>query len=47
MKLIGGAATTTVTCPVCGSKSSQPVSKIRQEQAMLCPECKALFVVPR
>ncbi|HEY4435893.1 MAG TPA: YnfU family zinc-binding protein [Lelliottia sp.] len=47
MKLIGGASTTTVTCPHCGLKSSHPTSKIRLKQAMLCPGCKALFVAPR
>ncbi|WP_269846421.1 YnfU family zinc-binding protein [Shimwellia pseudoproteus] len=47
MKLISGTSTTTVTCPTCGFKSTQPVSKIRLRQAMLCPKCKALFVVPR
>ncbi|EPV3677940.1 MULTISPECIES: YnfU family zinc-binding protein [Enterobacteriaceae] len=45
MKLISGAAT--VTCPICGSKSTQPVSKIRLKQAMLCPGCKALFIPTR
>lgn len=44
MKLMSGATTSTVTCPVCGLKSSQPVSKVRLKQAMLCPGCKALFV---
>ncbi len=38
-------STSTVTCPQCGSKSKQPSSKISREQAMLCPSCKALFVV--
>lgn len=47
MKFIGGASTTTVTCPECGHKSSQSTSKIRLKQAMLCPGCKALFIVPR
>ncbi|WPU21029.1 YnfU family zinc-binding protein [Cedecea neteri] len=48
MKLLaGGSSTTTVTCPVCGFKSTQLRSKIRLKQAMLCPECKSLFVAPR
>lgn len=47
MKFIGPASATTVTCPVCGFKSSQAIAKIRLKQAMLCPGCKALFVVPR
>ncbi|WP_354292848.1 YnfU family zinc-binding protein [Paramixta manurensis] len=47
MKLIGSTSTTTVTCPLCRFKSSQPLSKIRLKQAMLCPGCKALFVAPR
>lgn len=37
--------TSTVTCPQCGSKSKQPTSKINRQQAMLCPSCKALFVI--
>ncbi|MDX6022268.1 YnfU family zinc-binding protein [Scandinavium sp. V105_16] len=47
MKLIGGASTTSVTCPNCGLKSIQPASKIRLKQAMLCPGCKSLFVASR
>jgi predicted Zn-ribbon and HTH transcriptional regulator len=47
MKLIGGASTTTVTCPNCGFKSTQAASKIRLKQAMLCPGCKSLFVASR
>ena len=47
MKLIGSGSTTTVTCNVCGLKSSQPTSKVRLKQAMLCPGCKALFVSSR
>ncbi|WP_222431663.1 YnfU family zinc-binding protein [Pectobacterium actinidiae] len=45
MKLFSGAST--ATCPVCGLKSAQPVSKIRRNQAMLCPGCKALFTSRR
>lgn len=40
-------STTTVNCPQCGKKSKQTTVKIQREQAMLCPHCKALFVVPR
>ncbi|HEY3985707.1 YnfU family zinc-binding protein [Cedecea sp.] len=48
MKFIaGGSATTTIACPICGFKSTQPRSKIRLKQAMLCPGCKSLFVAPR
>ncbi len=47
MKLFSGASTDTATCPVCGLKSAQPLSKIRRNQAMLCPGCKALFVSRR
>ncbi|MFK3660391.1 MULTISPECIES: YnfU family zinc-binding protein [Enterobacterales] len=47
LKFIGNTANTTVTCPECGAKSTQPSSKIRLRQAILCPGCKALFVVPR
>uniref|UniRef100_UPI00315AEA57 YnfU family zinc-binding protein n=1 Tax=Citrobacter freundii TaxID=546 RepID=UPI00315AEA57 len=45
MKLFSGAST--ATCPVCGLKSAQPLSKIRRNQAMLCPGCKALFISRR
>ncbi|WP_319636982.1 YnfU family zinc-binding protein [Kosakonia oryzae] len=47
MKLFSGASTATAACPVCGLKSAQPVSKIRGNQAMLCPGCKALFISRR
>ncbi|WP_312284266.1 YnfU family zinc-binding protein [Yokenella regensburgei] len=47
MKLFSGTPTTTATCPVCGLKSAQPLSKIRHNQAMLCPGCKALFISQR
>jgi len=47
MKLIGGTSTATTTCPVCGFKSAQLVSKIRRNQTMLCPGCKALFTAQR
>ena len=47
MKHIGGGATTTVKCPLCGYKSSQPTSKVRMKQTMLCPGCKALFIASR
>jgi len=47
MKLMNsGTSTTAVTCPVCGAKSTQSTSKIRLNQAMLCPGCKSLFVAP-
>ncbi|WP_313107933.1 YnfU family zinc-binding protein [Pseudescherichia vulneris] len=47
MKLFSGASIDTAACPVCGLKSAQPLSKIRRNQAMLCPGCKALFVSRR
>ncbi|EQC0067356.1 MULTISPECIES: YnfU family zinc-binding protein [Serratia] len=47
MKYIGGISRSAVICPVCGFKSFQAVSKLRLKQAMLCPECKALFVKSR
>ncbi|ENT8518822.1 MULTISPECIES: YnfU family zinc-binding protein [Raoultella] len=47
MKFIGGASTSTITCPVCGLSSTQSTSKIRLKQAMLCPGCKAIFVPTR
>ncbi|MEZ2574371.1 MULTISPECIES: YnfU family zinc-binding protein [Buttiauxella] len=47
MKRFGNAANSSVTCPICGSKSSHPANKIRQGQTLLCPKCKSLFVIPR
>nr|WP_240703876.1 YnfU family zinc-binding protein [Citrobacter tructae] len=47
MKFISGASTSSVICPICGLRSSQPLSKIRRKQTLLCPGCKALFVSPR
>ncbi|WP_435953877.1 YnfU family zinc-binding protein [Dryocola sp. BD626] len=47
MNRINDKSTTTVTCPQCGNKSKQPSSKIQRGQAMLCPGCKALFVITR
>ncbi|HIE8866717.1 TPA: YnfU family zinc-binding protein [Klebsiella variicola] len=47
MKLFSSASTATAAtaaCPVCGLKSVQPLSKIRLNQTMLCPGCKALFI---
>ncbi|EOL9123165.1 YnfU family zinc-binding protein [Enterobacter ludwigii] len=47
MKFFRGTFLSNVTCPVCGLKSSHPISRIRSKQALLCPGCKALFVAPR
>ncbi|WP_272482829.1 YnfU family zinc-binding protein [Buttiauxella izardii] len=47
MKRFGNAGSSNATCPVCGSKSAHPASKIRQGQTLLCPKCKSLFVVTR
>ncbi|MDM2817572.1 YnfU family zinc-binding protein [Citrobacter sp. CK197] len=47
MKLFSSASTATAACPVCGLKSAQPLSKIRLNQAMLCPGCKSLFIFQR
>ncbi|MGA4520439.1 YnfU family zinc-binding protein [Citrobacter portucalensis] len=47
MKLFTNASTATAVCPVCGLKSAQLLSKIRRNQAMLCPGCKALFISRR
>ncbi|MDM4292375.1 YnfU family zinc-binding protein [Klebsiella oxytoca] len=38
MKFFSSASTATAACPVCGLKSVQPLSKIRLNQTMLCPE---------
>jgi transcription elongation factor Elf1 len=46
IKRFANALNDKVTCPICGEKSSQPASKIRQGQALICPKCKSLFVVP-
>ncbi|MDE9782832.1 MULTISPECIES: YnfU family zinc-binding protein [Escherichia] len=45
MKLFSGESTATGS--VCGLKSVQSLSKIRRNQAMLCPGCKALFISRR
>ncbi|WP_340689377.1 YnfU family zinc-binding protein [Klebsiella oxytoca] len=47
MKFFSSATTATAACPVCGLKSVQPLSKIRLNQTMLCPGCKALFISRR
>ncbi|EOZ7625118.1 MULTISPECIES: YnfU family zinc-binding protein [Enterobacteriaceae] len=47
MKLFSSASTAAAACPVCGLKSAQPLSKIRLNQTMLCPGCKALFISRR
>ncbi|WP_311316605.1 YnfU family zinc-binding protein [Enterobacter sp. BIGb0383] len=47
MKLFSSASTSAAACPVCGLKSAQPLSKIRLNQTMLCPGCKALFISRR
>jgi transposase-like protein len=47
MKRFTNAASRSVTCPICGNKSQQTASKVRQGQALLCPKCKSLFVIPR
>lgn len=46
LKRINKATTNTAICPICGHKSSHAASKIRQNQTLLCPSCKSLFVVP-
>ncbi|WP_213079158.1 MULTISPECIES: YnfU family zinc-binding protein [Escherichia] len=45
MKFFSGASTATGS--VCGLKSVQPLSKIRLNQTMPCPGCKALFISRR
>ncbi|MEN4889191.1 YnfU family zinc-binding protein [Erwinia billingiae] len=37
--------TSYATCPVCGEKSKQSISKQSHEKIMLCPHCKSLFVI--
>jgi transposase len=44
MNRINDTSTTTVTCPECGKTSKQSTSKVRRQQALLCPACKSLFV---
>ncbi|WP_254446349.1 transposase [Pantoea sp. CCBC3-3-1] len=39
--------TSDATCPVCGKKSKQSISKISLELTMTCPHCKSLFVIHR
>lgn len=45
LKRINSASTSAVTCPLCGHRSSHAASKIRQNQTLLCPACKSLFIV--
>ncbi|EPC4330609.1 YnfU family zinc-binding protein [Enterobacter asburiae] len=47
LKRVEAAKKTTVTCPICGHNSNHPATKVRQEQALLCPRCKSLFVIHR
>ncbi|WP_317846461.1 MULTISPECIES: YnfU family zinc-binding protein [Enterobacter cloacae complex] len=47
LQRVGLVANMTVTCPICGHKSIQSTTKVRQQQALLCPECKSLFVIHR
>lgn len=47
MQRVGLVANMTVTCPICGHKSIQSTTKVRQQQALLCPGCKSLFVIHR
>ncbi|WP_317179148.1 YnfU family zinc-binding protein [Lelliottia amnigena] len=47
LKRVESATKTTVTCPICGFNSNHPTTKVRQEQALLCPKCKSLFVIHR
>ncbi|WP_275935301.1 YnfU family zinc-binding protein [Entomohabitans teleogrylli] len=47
MRLFSGVSTAIVACPDCGLKSVQSVSKIRRNQALLCPGCKNLFISRR
>ncbi|HIH5019965.1 YnfU family zinc-binding protein [Klebsiella oxytoca] len=47
LKRINIASKITVTCPVCGHQSNHPTTKVRKEQALLCPRCKSLFVIHR
>ncbi|WP_353647200.1 YnfU family zinc-binding protein [Enterobacter sp. 638] len=47
LKRVEAATKTTVTCPICGHNSKHPTTKVRQEQALLCPKCKSLFIIHR
>ncbi|HHW4413515.1 YnfU family zinc-binding protein [Citrobacter freundii] len=47
MQRVGLAANMTVMCPICGHKSTHSTTKVRQQQALLCPKCKSLFVIHR
>ncbi|WLS77226.1 YnfU family zinc-binding protein [Erwinia pyri] len=37
--------TSDTSCPVCGKKSKQSLSKQSHEKTMICPHCKSLFVI--
>ncbi|WP_420866245.1 YnfU family zinc-binding protein [Lelliottia aquatilis] len=47
LKRIDSATKTTVACPICGHNSIHSTTKVRQELALLCPNCKSLFVIHR
>ncbi|WP_223271337.1 YnfU family zinc-binding protein [Buttiauxella sp. B2] len=47
MKYLSKASSNSITCPICGKKSTHPANKVRQGQTLLCPSCKSLFVAPR
>lgn len=47
LKRVEAATKTTVACPICGHNSNHPTTKVRQQQALLCPKCKSLFVIHR
>ncbi|WP_279233915.1 YnfU family zinc-binding protein [Pantoea sp. MQR6] len=36
---------TEAKCPICEKTSKQSITKISREQPLLCPHCKALFVI--
>ena len=45
MRRVGLVASMIVMCPICGHNSTQSTTKVRQQQALLCPKCKSLFVI--
>ncbi|VFS49230.1 YnfU family zinc-binding protein [Budvicia aquatica] len=36
-----------VTCPVCHETSNQLTTKISQNLVLICPHCRALFVIQK
>ncbi|WP_226092909.1 YnfU family zinc-binding protein [Dickeya oryzae] len=47
IRRISNANCVTVSCPICGHESRQVKTKVTREMTLICPCCKALFVIHR